>query len=133
MAAQQAVHFLGMPEGELALAEAVVYLCFAPKSNSVYRAYGAVKEDVARTRNEPVPLHIRNAPTRLMKGLGYGKGYKYAHDYEDARVEQDHLPDALRGRRYYFPTDRGHEARIGQRIEEWRQRSGEKPARGDGE
>jgi putative ATPase len=129
MAAQQAVHFLGMPEGELALAEAVVYLCFAPKSNSVYMAYGAVKEDVARTRNEPVPLHIRNAPTRLMKGLGYGKGYKYAHDFEDARVEQDHLPDSLKGRRYYTPTDRGHEAKIRQRIEEWRQRAVEQPKR----
>jgi putative ATPase len=131
MAAQQAVHFLGMPECELAVAEAVVYLCFAPKSNSVYKAYGAVKEDVARTRNEPVPLHIRNAPTRLMKGLGYGKGYKYAHDYEDARVEQDHLPESLKGRRYYVPTDRGHEARIRQRIEEWRQRAGEQPERGE--
>ncbi|HET9495090.1 MAG TPA: replication-associated recombination protein A [Chloroflexia bacterium] len=129
MAAQQAVHFLGMPEGELALAEAVVYLCFAPKSNSVYKAYGAVKEDVARTRNEPVPLHIRNAPNRLMKGLGYGKGYKYAHDYEEARVEQDHLPDSLRGRKYYTPTDRGHEAKIRQRIEEWRQRGAERPNR----
>jgi putative ATPase len=131
VAAQQAVHFLGMPEGELALAEAVVYLCFAPKSNSVYMAYGAVKEDVARTRNEPVPLHIRNAPTRLMKGLGYGKGYKYAHDFEDARVEQDHLPDSLKGRHYYTPTDRGHEAKIRQRIEEWRQRSQERPERRD--
>jgi putative ATPase len=131
VAAQQAVHFLGMPEGELALAEAVVYLCFAPKSNSVYMAYGAVKEDVASTRNEPVPLHIRNAPTRLMKGLGYGKGYKYAHDFEDARVGQDHLPDSLKGRRYYTPTDRGHEAKIRQRIEEWRQRGEDRPERRD--
>jgi len=122
MAAQQAVHFLGMPEGELALAEAVVYLSFAPKSNSVYNAYSQVKDDVMRTRNEPVPLHIRNAPTGLMKGLGYGKGYKYAHDYEDALVVQEHLPDSLRGRRYYHPTDRGHEAKIKQRMEEWAQR-----------
>jgi putative ATPase len=122
MAAQQAVHFLGMPEGELALAEAVVYLSFAPKSNAVYTAYSLVKDDVARTRNEPVPLHIRNAPTSLMKGLGYGKGYKYAHDYDDALVEQEHLPDSLRGRRYYRPTDRGHEARIKQRMEEWAER-----------
>jgi putative ATPase len=119
MAAQQAVHFLGMPEGELALAEAVVYLSFAPKSNSVYSAYKLVKDDVARTRNEPVPMHIRNAPTALMKGLGYGQGYKYAHDYDDALVDQEHLPDSLRGRRYYRPTDRGHEARIKQRMEEW--------------
>jgi putative ATPase len=129
MAAQQAVHFLGMPEGELALAEAVVYLCFAPKSNSVYKAYGMVKADVERTRNEPVPLHIRNAPTSLMKGLGYGKGYKYAHDYDDAVVDQDHLPDSLKGRRYYFPTERGHEAKIRQRMEEWKQkREQEQPA-----
>src|SRR5438045_2641595 len=122
MAAQQAVHFLGMPEGELALAEAVVYLSFAPKSNSVYNAYKLVKDDVARTRNEPVPMHLRNAPTSLMKGLGYGRGYKYAHDFDDALVDQDHLPDSLRGRRYYRPTDRGHEARIKQRLEEWAQR-----------
>ena len=126
MAAQQAVHFLGMPEGELALAEAVVYLSFAPKSNSVYNAYKLVKDDVARTRNEPVPMHLRNAPTSLMKGLGYGQGYKYAHDYDDALVEQEHLPDSLHGRRYYRPTDRGHEARVKQRLEEWAQRrSGE--------
>jgi putative ATPase len=122
MAAQQAVHFLGMPEGELALAEAVVYLSFAPKSNSVYTAYSQVKDDVARTRNEPVPLHIRNAPTSLMKGLGYGKGYKYAHNYDDGLVDQEHLPDSLHGRRYYRPTDRGHEARIKQRMEEWAER-----------
>jgi putative ATPase len=94
----------------------------APKSNSVYTAYSIVKEDVARTRNEPVPLHIRNAPTKLMKGLGYGKGYKYAHDYEEALVEQDHLPDSLRGRTYYKPTDRGHEARVKQRLEEFAER-----------
>jgi putative ATPase len=118
MAAQQAVHFLGMPEGELALAEVAVYLSLAPKSNSVYTAYSMVKDDVDRTRSEPVPMHLRNAPTSLMKGLGYGKGYKYAHDYENARVEQEHLPDSLRGRRYYRPTDRGHEARIKQRMEE---------------
>jgi putative ATPase len=124
MAAQQAVHFLGMPEGELALAEAVVYLSFAPKSNSVYNAYKLVKDDVARTRNEPVPMHLRNAPTTLMKGLGYGQGYKYAHDYDEALVEQEHLPDSLRGRRYYRPTDRGHEARIRQRLEELAQRRG---------
>ena len=117
MAAQQAVHFLGMPEGELALAEAVVYLSVAPKSNAVYTAYSLVKDDVARTRNEPVPIHLRNAPTRLMKGLGYGKDYKYAHDYEDAQVEQEHLPPSLKGRRYYRPTNRGHEARVRQKME----------------
>jgi putative ATPase len=108
-----------MPECELALAQAVVYLALAPKSNALYDAYGNVKRDVARTRNDPVPLHIRNAPTRLMKGLGYGKGYKYAHDYENALVEQDHLPDSLRGRRYYRPTERGYEARLSQRMQEW--------------
>jgi putative ATPase len=122
LAAQQAAHFVGMPECELALAEVVVYLALAPKSNALYTAYGAVKQDVARTRNAPVPLHIRNAPTGLMKSLGYGNGYKYAHDYEDAQVAQDHLPDELRGRRYYRPTERGYEARLGQRMEEWARR-----------
>ena len=122
LAAQQAAHFLGMPECELALAEAVVYLALAPKSNALYTAYKAVKDDVARTRNEPVPMHIRNAPTGLMKQLGYGSGYKYAHDFEGAVVAQTHLPDALRGRRYYRPTDRGYEARLGQRMEEWARR-----------
>lgn len=119
VAAQQAVHFLGMPEGELALAEATAYLSMAPKSNAVYKAYGLVKTDVERTRNEPVPKHLRNAPTGLMKGLGYGAGYKYAHDFEGAQIEQSHLPDSLQGRRYYHPTTRGHEAKIRQRIEEW--------------
>jgi putative ATPase len=103
MAAQQAVHFIGMPEGSLALAQAAVYLALAPKSNTLYTAYGRVREDVQRTRNDPVPLHLRNAVTGLMKGLGYGEGYKYAHDYKGARVEQEHLPESLRGRRYYEP------------------------------
>ncbi len=101
MAAQQAVHFVGMPEGNLALAQAAVYLALAPKSNALYKAYGKVREDVENTRNDPVPLHLRNAITGLMKGLGYGKGYKYAHDYEDAKVEQEHLPESLRGRKYW--------------------------------
>src|SRR5436190_1909122 len=91
IAAQQAVHFLGQPEGDLALAQAVVYLAQAPKSNAVYSAYGAALKDVAETRNDPVPLHLRNAPTRLMKALDYGKGYKYAHDYQDSQVEQEHF------------------------------------------
>jgi putative ATPase len=121
VAAQQAVHFMGMPEGELAVAEAAVYLALAPKSNSLYTAYSDVKSDVERTRNEPVPMHIRNAPTGLMKALGYGQGYKYAHDFEGAQVDQSHLPDSLRGRRYYRPTDRGHEARLKQRMDEWAQ------------
>jgi putative ATPase len=119
IAAQQAVHFLGQPEGDLALAEVVIYLCQAPKSNAAYAAYSAALKDVAETRNEPVPLHLRNAPTQLMKGLGYGKGYKYAHDYEDARVDQEHFPPNLRGRRYYEPTGRGFEAAVRERLS-WR-------------
>jgi putative ATPase len=122
MAAQQAVHFIGMPEGALALAEAAIYLAVAPKSNALYRAYKAVQSDVAETRNDPVPLHLRNAPTGLMKGLGYGKGYQYAHDAADAVVAQAHLPANLRGRRYYEPTERGVEARISQRLAERRER-----------
>jgi putative ATPase len=109
IAAQQAVHFQGMPEGALALAEAVAYVALAPKSNSIYVAYGAALADVKETRNDPVPIHLRNAPTKLMKELGYGEGYKYAHDFEGARVEQDHLPDSLRGRVYYRPSGRGFE------------------------
>jgi putative ATPase len=119
IAAQQAVHFLGQPEGDLALAQAVVYLCQAPKSNAVYSAYGAALKDVEETRNDPVPLHLRNAPTKLMKGLGYGKGYKYAHDYDDAHVQQEHFPPNLQGRRYYEPTGRGFEATIRERLA-WR-------------
>ncbi len=119
IAAQQAVHFLGMPEGALALAQAVVYLCQAPKSNAVYRAYGAALQDVEATRNEPVPLHLRNAVTGLMQGLGYGRGYQYAHDFENAQVDQEHLPANLAGRRYYYPTDRGFEARVAARLA-WR-------------
>jgi len=112
IAAQQAMHFLGMPEGALALAEAVAYLCLAPKSNSVYVAFEAAMSDVKESRNDPVPLHLRNAPTRLMKELSYGEGYKYAHDFEGAKVDQDHLPERLRGRKYYLPTPRGFEGRM---------------------
>jgi len=109
-----------MPEGALALAEAAVYLATAPKSNALYRAYGAAAEDVRRTRNEPVPIHLRNAPTRLMKELGYGAEYRYAHDYDEAIVEQQHLPDNLVGRRYYEPTGRGYEREVAARLERWR-------------
>ena len=116
MAAQGAVHFLGLPEGALALAELAVYLALAPKSNAVYRAYGAARDDVARTRNDPVPLHLRNAPTSLMRGLGYGEGYKYAHDHEGGIVGQQNLPENLTGRRYYEPTDRGAEVELGRRL-----------------
>ncbi len=119
VAAQQAVHFVGMPEGNLALAQAVVYLATAPKSNSLYTAYGRVQKDVETTRNDPVPLHLRNAPTGLMKNLGYGKGYKYAHEYEGHFVEQQNLPDAMKGRRYYFPTEQGFEKTVLARLRAW--------------
>jgi len=120
VAAKEAYHFLGSPEGELALAQCVTYLATAPKSNAVYVAFGEAQTDVASAPAEPVPLHIRNAPTALMKELHYGKGYKYAHDYEGAHVEQDYLPESLKGRVYYRPTDRGLEAEIGKRLAAWR-------------
>jgi putative ATPase len=120
LAARDAYHFLGTPEGELALAQATLYLALAPKSNAVYVAYNEAQADVRERPAEPVPLHIRNAPTALMKGLGYGAGYQYAHDAPDARVDQEHLPDALRARQYYRPTDRGLEAEIGRRLADWR-------------
>ncbi len=112
VAAQQAAHFVGMPEGFYPLAEAALYLALAPKSNSVGRAYAAAIEDVQRFGAAPVPLHLRNAPTGLMKAMGYGKGYKYAHDHEGGRVDQQHLPDQLVGRRYYVPGDAGAEPRL---------------------
>jgi putative ATPase len=116
VAAQQAVHFLGMPEGALALAELTAYLALAPKSNAIYTAYGAASADVAETRNDPVPLHLRNAPTRLMRELDYGRGYRYAHDFEGGIVAQENLPPNLRGRRYYEPTDRGFERELADRL-----------------
>ena len=119
MAAQQAVHFIGMPEGNLALAQAAVYLATAPKSNSLYRAYSRVQQDVAGTRNDPVPLHLRNPVTRLMKGMGYGKGYKYAHDFPGHFVKQQNLPDALKGKRYYSPSDQGFEKEVKRRLKGW--------------
>lgn len=120
MAAQQAVHFLGMPEGSLALAEAAVYLATAPKSNAIYTAYKAASEDIAATRNDPIPIHLRNAPTKLMRELGYGEQYRYAHDFEDAIVEQQHLPDNLANRTYYQPVERGFEREIRSRLTYWR-------------
>lgn len=120
VAAQQAVHFLGMPEGALALAELAIYLALAPKSNAVYRGYGEARADVEATRNDPVPIHLRNAPTRLMKELGYGRGYRYAHDFEGGIVAQQNLPDNLKGRRYYHPTDRGFEQRLRDRLDQIR-------------
>jgi putative ATPase len=116
LAAQQAVHFIGRPEGDLALAQAAVYLAVAPKSNSVYKAYAAAREAVAGSRNDPVPLHLRNAPTRLMRDLGYGEGYKYAHDFPEGYVEQQGLPENLSGSRFYQPTDRGRERAIADRL-----------------
>jgi len=120
VSAMQAFHFIGLPEGELALAQAAVYLATATKSNSLYTAYGRVKDTINQTGTLAVPLHIRNAPTRLMKDLGYGKGYQYAHDFEDAYTPQDYLPDTLKGKTYYKPTDRGYEKIIRERIEQWR-------------
>ncbi len=120
LSAKETIDFLGSPEGDLALAEAVVYLSLAPKSNSVYTAYSAVQDDIEHTRQEPVPLHLRNAPTRLMKNLDYGKGYLYAHDEEDKVADMDCLPDALKGRTYYHPTQEGREKQLAQRLEEIR-------------
>ena len=120
LAAKEAYDFLGSPEGELALAQATLYLALAPKSNAAYVAFNEAKADVEERPSEPVPLHIRNAPTGLMKDLGYGRGYQYAHDAPDARVEQEHLPESLRGRQYYRPTDRGLEAELGRRLAAWR-------------
>jgi len=120
MSAMQAFQFLGHPEGELALAQAAVFLATAPKSNSIYSAYGEVQATVRKTGSLPVPHHIRNAPTRLMKDLGYGKNYKYAHNYKDAFVAQDYLPEELKGRSFYKPTGRGHEKLIRERLEKWK-------------
>jgi putative ATPase len=120
LSAKEAIDFLGSPEGDLALAEAVVYLCLAPKSNSVYTAYGAVQAEIEHTHQEPVPLHLRNAPTRLMKQLDYGRGYLYAHDEEGKVADMDCLPDSLRGRSYYKPTQEGREKLLALRMEEIR-------------
>jgi putative ATPase len=119
IAAQQTVQFLGMPEANLALAEAVVYLATAPKSNSVYMAYGRVQREVSKGRNEPVPLHLRNAPTKLMKDNDYGKGYKYAHDYPGHFVRQQNLPDAIKDKTFYFPTTLGYEKTVTARMRYW--------------
>jgi len=119
VAAQQAVHFVGMPEGNLALAEAVVYLATAPKSNSLYQAYSRVQKDIQQGRNEPVPLHLRNPVTGLMRQTGYGRGYKYAHDYPDHFVKQQNLPSSLQGKRYYVPTEQGYEKEVADRLKKW--------------
>ncbi|HET9182710.1 MAG TPA: replication-associated recombination protein A [Candidatus Angelobacter sp.] len=120
LSAKEAIDFLGMPEGALSLAQAVAYLALAPKSNALYTAYGAVLEDVEKTAAEPVPLHIRNAVTKLMKQTGYGKGYQYAHDLESKVADMECLPDNLRGREYYHPSTEGREKFLAQRLEEIR-------------
>lgn len=119
VAAKDAVHFIGMPEGNTALAQAVVYLATAPKSNALYEAYTQAAHDAQHDVAEPVPLHLRNAPTRLMKELDYGKGYRYAHAEEDAIAAMECLPEQLRGRRYYQPTKRGFEREIRKRLDAW--------------
>ncbi len=121
IAAQQASHLLGMPEANTALAQAAVYLATAPKSNAVYAAYNEAADSARRDEADPVPLHLRNAPTRLMKQLEYGKGYEYAHDAADAVTGMDCLPPGLQGRQFYRPTDRGFEKEIGRRLEGWRE------------
>jgi putative ATPase len=122
VSAMQAFNFIGLPEGNLALAEAAVYLATAPKSNALYSAFQGVQKDVRELENLPVPLHIRNAPTSLMEELGYGKGYKYPHDYPEHFVEEEYLPENLRGRIYYRPSEEGFEREIKKRLEYWRKR-----------
>ena len=118
--------FVGLPEGALALAQAAVYLATAPKSNALYVAYQGVEKDVRELGTMPVPLHIRNAPTSLMKELGYGKDYKYPHDYADHFIEEEYLPENLKGRIYYRPTEQGVEREIKKRLDFWRKRKQEK-------
>jgi putative ATPase len=118
LSAKDAMHFLGQPEGDLALAQAIVYLALAPKSNSVYTAYSAVLGDIEATAAEPVPLHLRNAPTKLMKSLDYGKDYQYAHNVEGRVADMECLPPSLAGRRYYHPTQEGREKLLAQRMDE---------------
>ena len=118
--AMESYRFLGYPEGELALVQAAVYLATAPKSNSIYLAYSEIKDAVTRTGALPTPMHIRNAPTRLMKDLGYGDGYKYAHNYKGGYVPQDYLPEKLQGQEFYHPSERGYEKIVTQRLSAWR-------------
>ena len=119
VAAQQAVHFVGMPEGSIPLAEATIYLATAPKSNASYMALQKATADVQKTRNEPVPMHLRNAVTGLMKEMGYGEGYKYSHDHEGHFASMQNLPDSLKGRRYYQPGDQGYEVEAAERLRRW--------------
>ncbi|MBP1713559.1 MAG: Recombination protein MgsA [Deltaproteobacteria bacterium] len=126
LASMEAFHFIGRPEGELALAEAAVFLATAPKSNAIYVAYEKAKQDVLEKGALPVPLHIRNAPTKLMKDLGYARGYKYAHDFSEAVVAQDYFPEELGTRTYFQPTNRGYEKTVSERLTAWRQKIGRK-------
>jgi putative ATPase len=119
MAAQQAVHFIGIPEGNLALAEAAAYLATAPKSNSLYTAYSNIQKEVKNGKNDPVPLHLRNAVTKLMKESGYGQGYKYAHNFPGHVVDQQHLPDSLKDKKFYFPGELGYEKQVKDRLKAW--------------
>ena len=119
VAAQQAVHFIGMPEGQIPLAEATVYLATAPKSNASYMALNRALQDVETSRNDPVPLHLRNAVTGLMRGLGYGEDYKYAHDFEGNFTPTKNLPESVRGHRYYHPGDQGYEIEVRERLRKW--------------
>ena len=122
VAAKDAFHFIGLPEGRIPLAQAVTYLATAPKSNASYQAMLAAAKDVEEKGALPVPLHLRNAPTRVMKNLGYGKDYQYAHDFPDQVVEQQHLPDNLTGRKYYSPSESGYEKQIKERLHDWQQK-----------
>jgi putative ATPase len=122
VSAMEAFQFIGLPEGDLALAQAAIYLATAPKSNALYTAFQRVQKDVRELKNMPVPLHLRNAPTSLMKELGYGKGYQYPHDYPDHFIEEEYLPENLRGKLYYHPSDQGFEKEIKRRLEYWRKR-----------
>ncbi len=128
VAAYQAVHFIGFPEGAIPLAEATVYLATAPKSNTAYAALNRAREEVRKSRHQPVPLHLRNPVTSLMKNKGYGKGYKYAHDFPGHFVELDFLPQALRGHRFYYPAEQGYEKEISQRLRQWWQEKKPGPA-----
>jgi len=118
LAARDAMHFMGHPEGDLALAQAVVYMALAAKSNSVHVAFGEAMQDVNKTSSDPVPLHLRNAPTGLMKSIGYGAGYKYAHDFEDKITDMQCLPDNLKDRQYYHPTNEGYEKELRKRWDD---------------
>jgi putative ATPase len=130
MAAMEAFHFIGLPEGNLALAQAAVYLATAPKSNAIYTAYQKVQRDIRELGSMPVPLHIRNAPTKLMEDLGYGKDYKYPHDYPNHFVEEEYLPENIKGRTYYHPTEQGFEKEIKKRLEVWRKKKMERGPKG---